>query len=254
MDVPEWKSQGSIVVLSSDVLRDDNEEELSTKQRERRQQEKEREYWKEFTDLYQEEGERALREKASAIRDRVEKTKDHLESLQDRLQDAKARENDELLTGLRQSRRDTREHLQFLHLRASVCEGVLWEIDRYGAPQWMKARGDSQQSTAGRPSRLEKPEEVLETLNSVCDWLDQDPRPVFKGDGGLVDFATNRFPHLTVSGTRDRIRETFRQLRRKHEDLPTPDLDTGTDGHEYVDNEAQIRALRDAYKARFVEK
>lgn len=49
-DVPEWKSQGSIVVLSGDVLRDDNEEELSEEQRARHQQEKEREYWKEFTD------------------------------------------------------------------------------------------------------------------------------------------------------------------------------------------------------------
>jgi hypothetical protein len=53
-DVPEWKSQGSIVVLSGDVLRDDNEEELSEEQRARHQQEKEREYWKGFTDLYQE--------------------------------------------------------------------------------------------------------------------------------------------------------------------------------------------------------
>jgi len=56
-DVPEWKSQGPIVVLSSDVLGDDEGEKLSAKQRSRRHQEKERAYWKEFADLYREEGE-----------------------------------------------------------------------------------------------------------------------------------------------------------------------------------------------------
>lgn len=167
-DVPEWKSQGHIVVLSSDVLGDDEGEKLSPKQRSRRQKEKEREYWKEFTDFYRTKGEHALREKASSLQDRVEKTKNHLESLRDRLQAIAEQEEGELYTSLYQSQRDTRKHLQFLHLRASVCRGVLWEIDRYGAPQWLE-NADENTGWTARDSTTERAVDVVSAYNEKAD-------------------------------------------------------------------------------------
>jgi hypothetical protein len=147
-----------------------------------------------------------------------------------------------------------RRELHFLQARRDVYDALLERRAKGKDMPWENTQGAAQQSRGGRPSRLENPDDVLETLDTVCEWLDTDPPPTFKGDGGLVNFATDKFAHLTDAGTRDRIRQTFDQLAREYTDLPTPDLDTGTNGRKYLEKEEQIRRLREEYAARFDEK
>lgn len=131
-----------------------------------------------------------------------------------------------------------------LRFRRDILENVLHQFEAYGSVEKMtkeNARSIAQESRKGRPRRLEDPQRVLETLNTVCAWLDTDPRPVFMGnDVGLVRFAADKFPHLSDSGTRDRISETFAQLAREYPDLPAPDLGTGVDGKKYLEEEDTI--------------
>lgn len=139
----------------------------------------------------------------------------------------------------------------------SVVETVLYRFEAFGSVEKMteeEAEEIAEESKPGRKRQVEKPEEVLKTLNVVCKWLDTEPSRVFRGEGGLVNFASPEFPYLTEDGLKDRIRSTFRQLAQEYPDLPTPNLTTGTNGREYVESEAEIRALRDEYEERFVEK
>lgn len=138
-----------------------------------------------------------------------------------------------------------------------MVKTVLYRFEAYGSVDEMteaEAQEIAEESKPGRPRRIENPEEVVETLNVVCEWLETDPPNVFKGEGGLVNFASEKFPFSAKSTVRDRIRSTFRQLAKEYPNLPTPDLTTGTNGREYVESESEIRELRDEYKARVVEK
>lgn len=137
----------------------------------------------------------------------------------------------------------------FLNLQLQIYRKAIAHVKAGRDPETLVPK-----STAGRSSRLENPSRVMDTLDTVCEWLDTDPPPIFKGNDGLVDFASEKFPHLTDSGVRDRIRQTFAQLARKYPDLPSPDLDTGTNGRIYLENEEEIRTLREEYETRFVEK
>jgi hypothetical protein len=146
---------------------------------------------------------------------------------------------------------------ELLRFRAAVVKTVLYRFEAYGSAQEMteaEAQEITEESKPGRPRRIENPEEVVETLNVVCEWLDTNPQEVFRGEGGLVNFASEKFPFRAKSTVRDRIRSTFRQLAKEYPDLPTPDLTTGTNGREYVESASEIRELRDEYKARFIEK
>lgn len=147
--------------------------------------------------------------------------------------------------------------LKFLRFRLSIVGTVLYRYEVFGSVYEMtdeEAQEIADKTSPGRKRRIENPDEILKTLNVVCQWLDTEPRPVFKGQGGLVGFASENFSHLTEDGVRDRIRDTFQQLADEYPGLPVPHLGTGTNGRKYVESESEIRELRDEYKARFVEK
>lgn len=175
----------------------------------------------------------------------TEKWKDVLEKVKNKL---------EVAVGFRKQARRT---FRLLRFRKSVADTVLRRFGMFGEVHEMTEKESqeiAEESKPGRPRRIENPEEVVKTLNVICDWLDTNPPKVFKGEGGLVNFASEKFPFSAQSTVRDRIRSTFRQLAKEYPDLPTPDLTTGTNGREYVERESEIRELRDEYTARFVEK
>lgn len=153
--------------------------------------------------------------------------------------------------------RRTRDLLRF---RRGIIETVLYQKEAFGSVAELteeKAKEIASRSGSGRPTRLDDPEQVLEKLNAVCEWLDGDPPPHFKSKengGGLANYVAGKFPMLSVGGARSYLMEVFPQLEREYPDLSVPSLESATDGRAYIKKADEIHRLRDEYRRRVVSK
>jgi len=151
-----------------------------------------------------------------------------------------------------------RRTCDLLGFRHGIIETVLYQAEAFGSVAELtdeKAEELASQSGPGRPSRLNDPRRVLDTLNAVCEWIDGDPPPHFRtrtNDEGLANFVAQKV-HLSVGGARSYLMEIFPQLEREY-DLPVPSLESKTDGRAYIEKADGIRRLRDEYRRQVVSK
>lgn len=162
------------------------------------------------------------------------------------------------LKALGERKSKVRRTCDLLSFRHGIIETVLYQAEVFGFVAELaddKAEELASQSGPGRPSRLNDPKRVLDTLNAVCEWVDGDPPPHFRtraNDEGLANFVAQKI-HLSVDGARSYVMEVFRQLEREY-DLPVPNLESKTDGRAYIEKADGIRRLRDEYRQQVMSK